>query len=190
MSRIGKVLALLGVRYEVYRIMVNREPSGSAPLSLAGLRVDQLERIVPPAIDELQQLNEYAGEDSIGFGAWIDGQLVAVCWYWYGERYRRERGFIPLPDLTAKLVQVTVDPSHRGKGIAPILIAQSSRSMSHARFKALYARIWHSNTSSRTAFAKAGWSDAGSVITVKVPLLQRPFRFSVPRPHKGSKCAN
>lgn len=177
MSRLGKIAALLGVRYEIYRVMVNSDPSGPMSPGVADLRVDQLERIIPPATAELQRLNEYAGEDSIGFGAWIDDQLVGACWYWYGDRYARERGFIELPYLTAKLVQVTVDPSHRGKGIAPALISESSRSMAHAGFTALYARIWHSNTSSRTAFAKAGWSETGSVVSVQVPLMQTPLRF-------------
>lgn len=187
MSRISKVTALLGVRYEIYRIMVNREPSRAAPVSLPGLRVDRLERIAPSASDELRDMNEYAGKDSIGFGAWIDDQLVGACWYWFGDRYRRERGFILLPELTAKLVQVTVVRSHRGKGVAPILISESSRAMAHTGFNALYARIWHSNTPSRNAFAKADWRVAGSVITVELPLMRTPlrFRFMTPEHPEG-----
>jgi RimJ/RimL family protein N-acetyltransferase len=73
-----------------------------------------------------------------------------------GKRYR-ERNFWPLTQGEAKLVQIVVVPSMRGKSIASNLIACAAQDMFHKGFRSLYARIWHSNESSWRAFRRAGW---------------------------------
>ena len=36
-----------------------------------------------------------------------EGTPLAAAWFWWGERYERDRGFWPLAEKEAKLVQVT-----------------------------------------------------------------------------------
>ncbi len=120
---------------------------------------------------ELREMVEYAGPEAFGFGVWVEGELAAACWYWVGERYRT-RGFWPLGEDEAKLVQIATAHRFRGRGIASRLITWSSSRMGEQGFRRLYARIWHSNRASRAAFAKAGWSEVAFVIDI-YPLGRR-----------------
>lgn len=104
----------------------------------------------------MQEQAGYLGDESLAFGCFEDGQLVGVCFYWFGTRYER-RGFWPLGKDEAKLVHIIVSPAARGRGVAPRLIKASAQSMVDAGFSCLYARIWHSNEPSLHAFEKAGW---------------------------------
>lgn len=114
---------------------------------------------------EVARLGSYAGPESVGFGVWADGQLAGAAWYWYGDRYR-ERGFIRLQDGEAKLVQITVAESFRGRGLAPRLIRYSAAQMKLRGFHTLHARIWHSNKPSITAFRRAGWTRTAFIADV------------------------
>jgi ribosomal protein S18 acetylase RimI-like enzyme len=181
MPRISRTLQQIGIRYERYRILECRperlpaphvrEPRNNVSISVVDAR--ELGSATEP---ELRSLTEYAGPEAYGFAAAVDGTLAAVCWYWYGERYRT-RGFVDLSPTAAKLVQITTAVAFRGRGIAPTLIAASSRLMGDRGFDLLLARIWHSNVASVSAFAKAGWRQRETITVLRVPYRARPFRF-------------
>lgn len=105
---------------------------------------------------ELAETRGYGGAEAIGFGLREGSELAAVCWYWWGDRYRR-RGFWPLADREAKMVQITTAKAFRGKGLATRLIAASAEVMGELGYSCLYARIWPSNYPSIRAFEKSGW---------------------------------
>lgn len=114
---------------------------------------------------ELAARSCFAGEDSFGFGAYRSGKLVAVCWFWVKDRYK-ERNFWPLQDNEAKLVDITTAAAYRGQGLAPALICFASNEMFHLGRERLYARIWHSHSSSLRAFEKSGWQYTAFVAEV------------------------
>ncbi len=117
-----------------------------------------------------------AGKGALGFGAWVEGELASVCWYWFGERYRT-RNFWPLKEGEAKLIQVTTAAIFRGRGIAPALIGYSAYQMKRKGFGGLYARVWRSNRASIRAFTKAGWSYVAYVAEVFPFRLKKRIRL-------------
>jgi ribosomal protein S18 acetylase RimI-like enzyme len=169
---------LVGVSYEAYRIVRQAHPDQSPMFAEAPFRTGPITDVTEmmSGAPEIQDLAQYAGPDAFGLGAWLDAKLVGACWYWYGNRYR-SRGFINLPEHAAKLVQVTVRTDHRGRGIAPLLIARSARALGELGFTDLYARVWHSNEASRAAFRKASWTELGLDVSVSTFVRRRPFRF-------------
>lgn len=123
----------------------------------------------------------YGGEDSYGY-ACIDGtQVVGVCYFWTGDRYRT-RNFWPLKSNEAKLVQVVVAPETRGRGVATSLIRFAADSMLEDGFERLYARIWVTNAPSIRAFERAGWCRIAMVAGIYPPWNRRKeLRLQVPR---------
>ena len=141
--------------YFIYRWTAGRAAEGVSRETGFDVRSIEVEQLA--ACDALMQAQAgYLGEESMAFGCFVDGQLAGVCFYWFGERYK-PRGFWPLAQGEAKLVQIIVSPAVRGRGVAQKLIQASSRAMSDAGFSSLYARVWHSNGPSLRAFEKAGW---------------------------------
>lgn len=124
----------------------------------------------------IQEQAGYLGKESLAFGCFLDGQLVGVCFYWFGERYK-PRGFWLLAQGEAKLVQIVVSPVARGRGVAQKLIQDSSRAMADAGFSSLYARIWHSNEPSLRAFEKAGWLRTAFVLEFTPFWSKKPTRI-------------
>jgi GNAT superfamily N-acetyltransferase len=178
MSSLARILGHIGVSYEIYRVFKLATPAESPdfPESPVCVRLLEDHSILGSTTPEVRGLSEYAGPGAVGFVATVNEKVVGACWYWHGARYR-SRGFIKLPPTAAKLVQITVDPEYRGRGIAPVLIGRSSRIMAERGFTELYARIWHSNRSSLAAFTKAGWQDLGLVTLLNTKLRSKPFRF-------------
>ncbi len=84
-------------------------------------------------------------------------QVVSACVYWWGQTYATHRNFWTLLENDAKLVQVSTLPSCRKLGLASSLISRSTIRMRESGFQRLFARIWHSNASSVSAFERAGW---------------------------------
>lgn len=123
----------------------------------------------------IQEQAGYLGKESLAFGCFFDGQLVGVCFYWFGERYK-PRGFWPLARGEAKLVQIVVSPAVRGRGVAQKLIQASSHAMAESGFSSLYARIWHSNGPSLRAFEKAGWLRTAFVLEFTPFWSKKPKR--------------
>lgn len=114
---------------------------------------------------EIAALRDYGGDGAHGFGAWIDDDLAAVCWYWVGDRDRQSSTW-PTTRGEAKLAQITTAKRYRGRGLAAALIAYSAGEMQSRGFHTLYARVWHSNRASSAAFRKAGWAYIAFVVEV------------------------
>lgn len=178
LQRVAKHVArlLLG-DYSVYRLYrcadADASHAGSSP------DVREIDAALVSACGDplLAEQAWYCGADSQAFGAFDDERLRAVCFYWWGERYRRERAFIALGPGEAKLVQIVTSPSARGRGLARGLIIESTRRM-HARgMSTLYARVWHSNHPSRQAFEGAGWQPAGWVVDINPLRRAQPWRI-------------
>ena len=158
--------------YRIYRFDGGAALGGPPPLA-PGWRFDSLSAAqLGSAVPELADLDEYLGVGADAFGMWIDAELVGAAIFWHGERYKT-RNFWPLADGEAKLVQITVAKSARGRGIAGALIQASSSAMLRDNFRSLYARVWHSNAPSRGAFEAAGWKELAFVVEVELPVLGR-----------------
>lgn len=125
----------------------------------------------------------YAGPGSHVYACLEDDRIVALCFYWFGERYLK-RNFWPLADNEAKLVQIISLPEFRGRGIAAALINASLRDMNGKGFGRAYARIWHSNTPSIRAFERAGWRRIALVIEINPFRQRRPIRMRFGRVSK------
>jgi GNAT superfamily N-acetyltransferase len=128
----------------------------------------------------------YLGPECEAFALADDAGLAAVCFYWHGQRYR-QRGFWPLTRGEAKLVQIVVDPSARGKGLAAQLIQASAAEMGRNGWQALYARIWHSNHPSLRAFERAGWERIAFVVEVFPFGWGRKLRLQLPARRRGHR---
>jgi RimJ/RimL family protein N-acetyltransferase len=165
--------------YSVYQVYAS---SGSDPVVGSGdvLEFGAIDREqVKASPDELIATQaSYHQRDTFAFAWRVDGRIAAVCYYWHGPQYRT-RNFWPLADDEAKLVQVVTAPEFRGRGLATNLIVHSSAEMHRHGFRNLYARIWHSNTSSLKAFRRAGWTRVATVIEVFPLQAARPVRLTL-----------
>jgi GNAT superfamily N-acetyltransferase len=92
------------------------------------------------------------------FGAWVGGKLTALCTFTFGQEYADSGGFYDLGADQAELADIFTTSQGRGKGVATALIQYSSTAMEELGFRTLYAKVWHSNTSSTRTFNKAGWT--------------------------------
>lgn len=175
----GKILTRLLVGeyspYYIYRWAGGGSADGTA--RKPGFEVRLVDGVQLATADVLmQEQANYLGSESLAFGFFLDQQLAGVCFYWFGERYKR-RGFWPLQQAEAKLVHIIVSPSVRGRGVASKLIQVSAEAMADAGFSSLYARIWHSNRSSLRAFEKAGWSRIAFVLEFNPFRAKKPLRI-------------
>ncbi len=175
----GLAQALLGPYglYWVYRCDAALAGIGDAGLELREVDEALLRDDPDP---ELREQAWYAGSGSTAFGLHQGGRLRALCFYWQGQRYA-SRGFWPLADGEAKLVQLFVTPQARGQGLAPVLIAGSAERMLAAGRTALFARVWHSNLPSLRAFERAGWQRVAFVVEINPLRRARPWRLRLPR---------
>lgn len=160
--------------YYIYRCT----HAGSGSPSASFVEEPDVARIGSSDDEAISAQAGYAGHESRCFAVSDAGRLLAVCFYWYGDRYRK-RGFWPLGEGEAKLVQVVTAPRARGQRVARELIAESARRMLLSGFHTLYARIWHSNTPSIRAFERAGWERIAAVFEVNPLRLRRPWRLRV-----------
>jgi GNAT superfamily N-acetyltransferase len=96
--------------------------------------------------------------------------------YWHGQRYRSRNSW-PIEHGAAKLVHIVTAPFERGKGVAGLLIAESTSIMLQEGFCALYARIWHSNRPSLSAFTRAGWRPCGWLLQINPLRRELPWTF-------------
>lgn len=154
--------------YAYYGILRVDPASANQPvdvqLSLRQLgSIDELRTSPHP---EVAQLVGYDGAQAKCFVAEEAGEIVAACWYWFGETYQR-RNFWPLGPNEAKLVQITSAITRRGRGVADALIRYSAARMFESGFEALYARVWHSHGASRRFFEKAGWRNHAKVVEMR-----------------------
>lgn len=169
--------ALLGeyALFRIYESPVEVSPAVT-PAAPPGITLRPIDRddVVASADEAIRVHDWYLGSGALGFGCFDGDRLVGVCFYWYGERYSL-KGFWPLGVDGAKLMQVFTLPETRGRGIATMLIRHASGEVAARGFRRQYARIWHSNLPSLTAFERAGWEWVATVLQVY------PFGSSQPR---------
>jgi RimJ/RimL family protein N-acetyltransferase len=136
------------------------------------------ERISRAACQTLREQAWYGGDEARVYAFIHDGDIAALCCYWFGKRYLT-RNFWPLQEGEAKLVQVITSPNMRGKGIATELITTSAADMFAEGFETLYARVWFSNRPSMSAFAKSGWRRIGHVIELQAYGMKTVRKFII-----------
>lgn len=166
--------------YSVYRILTYPAPgvraSITADIRERNIRCVSADDILRAPDRIVREQSWYCGSESVAFGWFEEEQAVAVCIYWFGGRYQT-RGFWPLADTEAKLVQIVTAPKRRGRQIAARLISGSADAMVGRGFTRLFARVWFINTPSLRAFARAGWRNAGTVIEVNPWRAKQPIRL-------------
>lgn len=147
----------------------------AAPVPYRVAEVDEAAiKLSPDAL--IREQAGYAGPGSYAYGCFDGERIVGLCFYWFGERYRK-RNFWPLADREAKLVQIVSHPEFRGRGVATMLIMHSSQDLIDKGFRRTYARIWHSNTPSIRAFERAGWNRIALVLEINPLRRRRPIRL-------------
>ena len=181
MTVLRAILRLLLGEYEIYRVL-QILPGSLQECASARRHVirrlnnpDELSACLDP---ELSALSRYAADEAVCFVAQGQHGIVAACWFWYGKTYSR-RNFWPLQEREAKLVQINTSAQHRNRGIAQDLIRYGCEQMFLAGFHRLYARVWHSDSASLTAFKKVGWEEVAIVVTMQT--LGRCLRISKAR---------
>jgi ribosomal protein S18 acetylase RimI-like enzyme len=175
------LLSAIFGEYELYRVLAVNPATGTADRwSDAALLVDAGAALFEVDADSgIRGLADYDGKDAVGFALLREQRPVCGCWYWLGARYREERGFWPLRQNEAKLVQITTATTHRGQGLATALIALSSRRMGERGFTRLYARVWHNHEHSLRAFRAAGWNEVALRIGIRPFGRFGPYRVNL-----------
>ncbi|MEX2648469.1 MAG: GNAT family N-acetyltransferase [Alphaproteobacteria bacterium] len=125
---------------------------------------EEVERAKAP---EISREAWYGGADSRGFAIFVEGQIVALQWFWFGERYKNDYGFWPLREDEAESRQLVTVPAMRGKGLATALKALSAHAMRERGFTRLISRVWHNNHASIAVNHKDGWREIAIVIEVR-----------------------
>jgi len=190
-ERMQALLRKLLGGYSIYRIFTAGSAAAARALPADGeFRFTEVERdLVAASTDPLlSDCARYHGADCRAFALTLREVPVALCYFWYGERYKT-RNFWPLREREAKLVQVVTSPRHRRKGAATALIARASSEMFASGFERLYARVWHSHAVSVLTFEKAGWEQCAAVIEVNPFRRKKPYRLTVPvaRPRRHAE---
>jgi GNAT superfamily N-acetyltransferase len=181
---IKRLMRLVLGEYAAYRIYAR--PADAPALARGGKNAGYQVREIgaaellasPDALMREQAF--YLGEQALAFACYHEERIVGLCFYWFGARYLK-RNFWPLKEGEAKLVQLITLPEMRGREVAPSLISWSSQAMRDKGFARCYARIWHSNTPSLRAFARAGWVEVATVFEVNPLRRPRPVRIPVLR---------
>ena len=124
---VKRVLRLLLGNYAAYHIYaIDSRHEVAAQVPEGDSRIEAIDAVDLSASVHAQMRDQsgYCGADAQAFGCWCEGQLVACCIYWYGERYARHRNYWPLALGQAKLVQVITLDSMRGRGLAHGFLTQ------------------------------------------------------------------
>lgn len=163
--------------YSYYRVFASPKEHGRASPNQEGFLFNvDVDMLSKADSETIKAQSWYAGPGSHNFVLIQQREIVAVCFYWFGDRYAG-RAYWPLKPSEAKLVQIVVDPAHRGCGLGPRLIEQSAAVMREFGFTRLYARVWHSNTPSLRAFQAAGWKQIARVVEVRLLGVGPRLRF-------------
>ena len=162
--------------YYIYQWTCNKSSIPRSEKQLLDVRLVDETTLKSVGDSRLNEQAGYCGSESLCFGCFLNNQLVGVCFYWYGSRYKK-RNFWPLKEREAKLVQIIVIPEMRGRGVAPALIRCSALEMARQGFENLYARIWHSNQPSISAFESASWHRVALVVEINPFRTSRPIRI-------------
>lgn len=142
--------------------------------------IEELEEIACSPHPELRRQAWRREADAWAFGAWMESELAAVCWFQARETYRRRGGFFRLAADEAELVQITTAEKFRGRGIAKVLIEYAACQMGANGFRRLYAKVWHDNKPSIRAFQNAGWKLKSRFVSLRVRGKERPVIVRLP----------
>ena len=158
--------------YQLNRIytidLANLTPSDAPPRLDANQRLTTLEeKDFDSAPDErMRKRRWYGGANAYGFGLWEQDLLVCMCWCW---DYRRRAGKVwTLEQDEAALVDIITAESHRGRGLAPIVIQFATEHLRDRGFRRVYAWVWHNHRSSMRSFEKSGWQHVALVAEVEL----------------------
>ncbi len=167
--------------YRIYALELNEKVSYETPL----LQFTAIESSIVLAESDSEAIRNlvayYQRELAFGFGARMGGTLVAACWFWAGSTYKK-RNFWPLKEDEAKLVQISTHENFRGRGYAPLLLTYAAEAMRLKGYAKLFARIWHSNYASISAFEKAHWKYIAFVAEVYPLGRKKALRLSWRKP--------
>lgn len=159
------------------------EPADVAPRFSSDVRcgpIADVNEIAQSRHEEIRRQAWTKDPDTLVFGAWVGGELAAVCWYQARETHRRRGGFFRLSEDEAELAQITTAPAFRGRGIGSELIQYGVQQMGALGFRRLYAKIWRDNVASLRAFERAGWHVQKRFIAVRLRGWQTPLVIAVP----------
>lgn len=115
-------------------------------------------------------------ENSFAFGAWAVGGIVGICIISPRSCIGRDAVW-PLDYYEAELTQISTAKDFRNKGIGSSLIFKASQEMQKKGVCRVFAKVWHSNTASIKAFAKAGWICVGFFIELHPFQTKRALRY-------------
>jgi ribosomal protein S18 acetylase RimI-like enzyme len=161
--------------YSAY--LVYRSPDQDEPvLAQFTVRALQASDLDSSTDEVVRRQTSYLGPQSLGFVCMEGEQALGLCFYWFGERYRK-RNFWPLQEDEAKLVQIVTVARAQGRGVATTLIRQSLARVRQAGFRCAFARVWHSNVGSYKAFERAGWRRIAFVAEIHPLGRAAPWRF-------------
>ena len=167
-----KIAEFLIGPYEIYAIFRSGQTDELPP----GVREITTAEILASPYETVRAISHYDALDTLFFGAFENETLSSACCIWYGDTYKRMRGFIDLPADAAKLVQINTAEEMQGKHLARKLIKGTTFLLKKKGFKHVYARIWRGHIGSEKAFRYAGWQKTSTIM--KGTVWGRPFRIS------------
>lgn len=181
MDSLKRIARLLFGDYAIYQIwQLDRMQKRPLPADMDVRRLGRDDLAAPGVDPVLSEAAWYFGDEADGFGCHKDGQLAAVAFYWRGTRYAQRNSW-PIETGAAKLVHVATAPALRGGGVGAALISASAQQMIDKGYRKLYARIWHSNGPSQSAFARAGWHRIGWLLQINPLRLRQPWNLKLRR---------
>jgi len=115
-----------------------------------------------------------------GFAIVREGLPLCVAHFARKEQYGRSATW-PLGSNEVALMDIVTEGAARGQGLAPKLIAATTRHYLDAGFDRLIAFIWWRNSPSLRAFTAAGWYRAGLSIELQFARRWRCYRIRLRR---------
>jgi GNAT superfamily N-acetyltransferase len=112
--------------------------------------------------------DHYLGEEALGYGLFVHGELAAVQGAWWGSRYVREREgrSWKIPDDAVKTNSLHTFGPYRGRGYASLLKRYTLAELGSLGFRRVYARIWHSHRNSIRVSTRVGMKLIGVYIEI------------------------
>lgn len=176
---------LLGTAFGDYRINWIFAADRPAPLPLsAGETVGPVDaalaaRIAASPTGRMRNSLGYGEAGMTGLALIRDGQPLCVA-HLAGPAHYDRAGTWPLHPGELALMDVVTEDAARGHGLAPRLIAATTRAMLTGDTRRTIAFVWWSNTPSIRAFAKAGWRRIG--FSIEWRMAGRSWHLHVPLP--------
>ncbi len=155
--------------YGIYRVFALdlhaslRDPRDD--LARAGFKVAPVacEDVAGARAAVIRESVKYSGPGSQAFAILLEGEIVALEWYWFGDD-RRDGAFWPLGDAEAESAYIVTVPELRGQGLAQWVKEYSAIEMRERGFRRAYGKIWHSHHASIRANQKSGFREIALVV--------------------------